>query len=351
MPLGCVPSRYRLQDLAFAVCGALAFLVDLGSDVWSTVRYYKAGDTAWAVVYIGLYILSSFVLQLLSWGWYWVDRQDSELEPGEAPEPSNAGGGDVTATPAQNPGDTDYVECSSMAASGDMKRCSNPGTEHPGGGSHVTIVHAVPTDRANTGVGDPGIERSATLHSPEPSDIPALDIPPSATLVCPCCADPRAASSEAELVDGRLCTSRFILRPSCLTVLHLLQLGYPLRCIHSLEVGIAAYRNPKDKKFKDYAYFLTHDISMMRLVETFLENTPQLILVLYIIIQREVIQPFQLMKAIPCEKLPRNGRFPTMVCTTPFRGEHKQALTRVEKEVGGHAAQLSNRTSTLESLV
>ena len=39
-------------------------------------------------------------------------------------------------------------------------------------------------------------------------------------------------------------------------------------------------------------------------------------------------------KAIPCEKLPRNWRFPTMVCTTPFREPHKWALTRIEREVG-----------------
>ena len=57
------------------------------------------------------------------------------------------------------------------------------------------------------------------------------------------------------------------------------------------------------------------------------------------------------MKAIPCEKLPRNWRFPTTVCTTPFREQHKQALTRIEREVGGPGAQLSKRTSTLESLV
>ena len=39
------------------------------------------------------------------------------------------------------------------------------------------------------------------------------------------------------------------------------------------------------------------------------------------------------------------------LCTTPFREQHKQALTRVEREVGGPAAQLSKKTSTLESLV
>ncbi|XP_073420674.1 XK-related protein 8 isoform X3 [Dendrobates tinctorius] len=275
--LDCVPSIYRLQDLVFALVGTAAFLLDLGSDVWSTVRYYKTGDTAWAAVYIGLYALSSFMLQLLSWGWYWVDRQDSELEPDTAPEPSDTG------SAAQNCGGTDYVGRSSIPANGNMKRCSNASPAPPGEAVHVTG-----TGPATAEVGDTSVGRSATFNPPEPSDRTAS----------PCCADPSAASRQAELVEGRFWTSSFILRPSCLAALHLLQLGYPLRCIHSLEVGITAYRNPKDKKFKDYAYFLTHDISMMRLVETFLENTPQLILVLYIIIQREVIQVFQSMKDI-----------------------------------------------------
>ena len=34
-----------------------------------------------------------------------------------------------------------------------------------------------------------------------------------------------------------------------------------------------------------------------------------------------------------------------------FREQHKQALTRIEREVGGPGAQLSKGTSTLESLV
>ena len=57
------------------------------------------------------------------------------------------------------------------------------------------------------------------------------------------------------------------------------------------------------------------------------------------------------MNTIPCEKLRRNWKFPTMVCTTPFRGQHKRALTRVDREVGGPGALLSKKTSILESLV
>jgi hypothetical protein len=52
------------------------------------------------------------------------------------------------------------------------------------------------------------------------------------------------------------------------------------------------------------------------------------------------------MKAIPCEKLPRNWRSLTTLCTTPFIEQGKLALTRIERGVGGHGAQLSKRTST-----
>ena len=38
-------------------------------------------------------------------------------------------------------------------------------------------------------------------------------------------------------------------------------------------------------------------------------------------------------------------------CTTPFTEQHKLALTRIERGVGGPGAQLSKRTSTIERLV
>nr|DBA33702.1 TPA: hypothetical protein GDO54_001344 [Pyxicephalus adspersus] len=139
--LSCLAPRYRLLDVVFALWGTVAFLGDLGIDVWSAVTYYRAGRTVLALLHFGLYVLSSFVLQLLSCGWFWVD--------------------------------------------------------------------------------------------------------------------------------------------------------WETWCLHSLEVGIAAYKRSESSHYQEYAYFLTHDISMMRLIETFLENTPQLILVLYIIIQQETIHLFQ----------------------------------------------------------
>lgn len=44
---------------------------------------------------------------------------------------------------------------------------------------------------------------------------------------------------------------------------------------------------------RGYALFLSHDISLLRLFETFLESAPQLILVLYIIIRTNKAETFQ----------------------------------------------------------
>lgn len=41
----------------------------------------------------------------------------------------------------------------------------------------------------------------------------------------------------------------------------------------------------------DYAVYLNHDLSMLRLVETFSESSPQLVLMLTIILQRGELDP------------------------------------------------------------
>ncbi|XP_044143837.1 XK-related protein 8 [Bufo gargarizans] len=295
--LGCPLPRYRLLDLVFAVCGTVAFLVDLGSDVWSAAWYYRAGDTVWAVLYVGLYLLSSSVLQVLSWGWFWVDWKDWNGKPREAPEPGNAGSGAIM----------ENATGGAAGACGDHQT-SNGGVMHSNGtkyqedarqGTAASVMDAVPIDKAVSEISD------LSCETPEPcttqgcsGDIPLQDNRTSATLeegaiLCHGCTYHSAGGTEDQPLVKCFYTSKLILWPSCFTLLHILQLGYLLRCIHSLEVGIAAYRKPDDKQFKDYAYFLTHDISMMRLIETFLENTPQLILVLYIIVQKEAIETFQ----------------------------------------------------------
>ncbi|XP_037356514.1 XK-related protein 8 [Talpa occidentalis] len=71
-----------------------------------------------------------------------------------------------------------------------------------------------------------------------------------------------------------------------LALLHLLQLGYLYRCLQGLRQGLLVWRQEVPSEFDlAYADFLALDISMLRLFETFLETTPQLTLVLAIVLE------------------------------------------------------------------
>lgn len=60
----------------------------------------------------------------------------------------------------------------------------------------------------------------------------------------------------------------------------------PHRCIRALKVGWrVCWGKAEEEDEQRYMAFLSHDISMLRLFETFLENTPQLTLLLYIILR------------------------------------------------------------------
>ncbi|KYO48157.1 XK-related protein 8 [Alligator mississippiensis] len=80
---------------------------------------------------------------------------------------------------------------------------------------------------------------------------------------------------------------------ACLALLHLLQLGYLSRCVHAVKVGWQVCKPGVTEEEKAYVLFLSHDISMLRLFETFLETAPQLTFVLYVILQTNEIELFQ----------------------------------------------------------
>ncbi|XP_006631474.2 XK-related protein 8 [Lepisosteus oculatus] len=89
-------------------------------------------------------------------------------------------------------------------------------------------------------------------------------------------------------------TEDFLLRGRgrcCLNLLHIFQLGLFMRYIMAIEQGFQVWW--KRKQGSEYAVYKTHDLSMLRLFETFFESTPQLTLMLYIIIrnnQASVVQ-------------------------------------------------------------
>ncbi|XP_069751341.1 XK-related protein 8-like [Narcine bancroftii] len=77
-----------------------------------------------------------------------------------------------------------------------------------------------------------------------------------------------------------------------LGLLHWLQMGLLVRYINALELGFQMYKE-KDTMGLQYAIYLSCDISMLRLFESILENTPQLTLMLYIIMKKNQIEIYQ----------------------------------------------------------
>lgn len=66
------------------------------------------------------------------------------------------------------------------------------------------------------------------------------------------------------------------------------------RCAQGLRQGLFVWRQEVPSEFDlAYADFLSLDISMLRLFETFLETTPQLVLVLAIMLQSGQAEYYQ----------------------------------------------------------
>ncbi|XP_059996878.1 XK-related protein 8 [Lagenorhynchus albirostris] len=159
------PRAALFWDLVLGVLGTLAFLIDLGADLWAASQYVLSGRYLWAALVLALLGLSSVALQLFSWVWLRADL-------------------------------------------------SSP-------------------------------------HAPKPPG-------------------------------------------HCLALLHVLQLGYLYRCVQGLQQGLLVWRQEVPTQFDlAYADFLSLDISMLRLFETFLEMTPQLTLVLAIMLQSGSAEYYQ----------------------------------------------------------
>uniref|UniRef100_A0A673L7L6 XK-related protein n=2 Tax=Sinocyclocheilus rhinocerous TaxID=307959 RepID=A0A673L7L6_9TELE len=71
-------------------------------------------------------------------------------------------------------------------------------------------------------------------------------------------------------------------RVKLLLVLHVFQLGFFIRHISAIWQGFCVWW--REGCGSEYAVYLTHDLSMLRLIETFCESVPQLTLMMYIML-------------------------------------------------------------------
>ncbi|XP_030267347.1 XK-related protein 8.3 [Sparus aurata] len=66
-------------------------------------------------------------------------------------------------------------------------------------------------------------------------------------------------------------------------LLHVLQLGFLCRHISAIRQGFRVWWRKQEGS--EYAVYLTHDLSMLRLIETFCESAPQLTLMIYVMLR------------------------------------------------------------------
>ncbi|XP_031593891.2 XK-related protein 8-like [Oreochromis aureus] len=82
-----------------------------------------------------------------------------------------------------------------------------------------------------------------------------------------------------------------------LKLLHVFQLGIYFRHAGVLEKAVESFHT-KLRDPEGVAVFLSHDLSMLRIVETFSESAPQLTLMLTIILQQGHLDPVTVLKAV-----------------------------------------------------
>lgn len=189
----CLPPRYRLLDLVFALWGTVAFLTDLGVDLWSAVKYYKGGERVLGGLHFGLYVLSSSVLQLLSWGWFWVDQQQwaPQHVTGSNGSPHQCGVNDMQSTEGGT--------CCEL----DDNMLPEDKSVWPVAANSFQLQEPAPRPAHHT-----AIHHTAIHHASDHTATPDEDYDTFLTKSHP---------------------SQLCLWPSCLSILHLLQLGYPFR--------------------------------------------------------------------------------------------------------------------------
>lgn len=66
---------------------------------------------------------------------------------------------------------------------------------------------------------------------------------------------------------------------------------HPCRHISAIRQGFRVWW--KKQEGSEYAVYLTHDLSMLRLIETFCESAPQLTLMIYVMLRTNKARTFQ----------------------------------------------------------
>ncbi|XP_053494238.1 XK-related protein 8.3 [Ictalurus furcatus] len=84
------------------------------------------------------------------------------------------------------------------------------------------------------------------------------------------------------------------LRLTCF--LHVFQLGFFFRHVSAIWQGFCVWW--RGERGSEYAAYLTHDLSMLRLIETFCESIPQLSLMIYIMIHSNHARTIQYVSAV-----------------------------------------------------
>lgn len=80
-------------------------------------------------------------------------------------------------------------------------------------------------------------------------------------------------------------------------LLHVILLGVYLRYVCVMEVAVLSFISKKSRHPEHIAVYLSHDLSMLRLIETFTEGAPQLVLMLTVILQKGMLDPMTVLKA------------------------------------------------------
>lgn len=65
-----------LLDLLLVVWGIVAFLINLGANLWAASQYVLSGRYLWAALVLTLLGLTSVILQAFSWVWLRADPPD-----------------------------------------------------------------------------------------------------------------------------------------------------------------------------------------------------------------------------------------------------------------------------------